>query len=93
MNYRKKPLKAHCIQFTGDNLPAVHEYCAQYDIEVRVLAEDHLGLHVPVPDTDFEYSAVVGVPSGYWVARQENGEVRVYDPDLFEIIYEELTCN
>jgi hypothetical protein len=78
--YKKRPLTAHAVQYTGENLEEVKDFCEKHDVAVRVLGSKYVGLCL---------DSLQGVPPGLWVVRQMNGEFRVYSPEKFNLLYEE----
>jgi hypothetical protein len=78
--YKKRPLTAHAVQYTGENFEEVETFCVGHDVAVRELCSGYIGLSL---------ETLHGVPPTYWVVRQQNGEFRVYSPERFNLLYEE----
>ena len=78
--YKKRPLTAQAVQYTGENLEEVKDFCEKHNVAVRVLGSKYVGLCL---------ESLQGVPPEYWVVRQMNGEFRVYSPEKFNLLYEE----
>lgn len=82
--HQKHPYLAHAIQWDGDNTPAVFEALKGFakDVYPSVYNVDHIYIR-------HEHGVTV-IRKGWWVVTGENGEVKVYSDEVFNIKYEAL---
>ncbi len=90
---QRKPLKAEAVQFTGDNLSEVLEFCGNlYDVMPAVMPGTYF-----LTDSENGYLArLVGFRTfeyfeqGYYFFR-DDGELKIIDYDTFHRLYEEVS--
>ena len=87
--YRKKPIAAEAVQYTGDNVP-----------EMETFAREHFGPVAPEdrgddPEITAEifdvlHSTWIGVKTGDWIVKGVKGEFYPCAPEVFRETYERV---
>jgi hypothetical protein len=93
MKYRKKPVVIEAVQFDGNNIEELQEFCMvnapsffqAVDEEDR---DDDPEITAQVWDK--LHSTWVGVKDGQWIIKGIQGEFYPCDPDVFEATYEKV---
>lgn len=78
--HQKRPLFADCVQWRGDNLQEIEEWVERNGIDVE---ECHSGILIIRGDW------VGRLPLNHWAAIKQNGELKTYGNEQFNLIYEE----
>ena len=82
--HAKRRLTAICQQWRGDNLDELQAWGNHFGVSFELVnrgENDSLWLIG-------RGCITFGLPPNYWVVRQENGEIRTYSPERFNLIYE-----
>ena len=77
MKYRKKPIIIEAIQWTGENVTEVREFC-----KPRTTATEPGRVYIETLE------GVMAANIGDWIIRGIKGEVYPCKPDIFEATYE-----
>lgn len=81
--FQKRPYKADCVQWTGDNFDEVKDMMKAHDVSLfggRFIMIRH---NVGISTLDI----------GHWVVRGENGYVKAYADEVFRVKYMEAECH
>ena len=79
--HQRAPLRADCIQWTGNNFKDVKAYCDKYGYELDLAAFNHLLIR------GIEGRGPQGIPQYNWITKGENGEVKTYTSPRFNLLY------
>ena len=80
MKFRKKPIVIEAVQWTGDNVGEIAEFCPRADIGLG----NNTVLYLIIPTLEGDHRANVGD----WIIRGVKGEFYPCKPDIFEMTYE-----
>lgn len=75
--HKRVQLKAKCIQWDGSNTEEILKWFPTGRVHKEFLIVHPVG-------------RIWTLEVGYWVVEQENGEVRMYSPAKFQLLYEVL---
>ena len=82
--YRKKPVVIEALQYTGQNLKEVAEFCPSLNAE-----QGPAGIELKIPTLEGDHNVSVGD----FVIKGVQGEFYPCKPDIFQKTYEEVTDN
>ena len=84
--YKRRPAVITAVQFDGENGEAIKRWAnwGPYPIEIK-LHPDGLSVLIVRGHTGPKEAM-----TGDWIIHAENGDWVVYNPDLFELTYEEV---
>ena len=76
--FRKRPVEVEAMQYTGKNVPALHEFCKDIRISGGIIGN----LYV------IALEGLMNVSEGDWIVKGVAGEFYPVRPDIFEQTYE-----
>jgi hypothetical protein len=90
--YKRVPLRGEAIQWTGDNLEELAQFCLDHGLTVEDTKRPHHDSTI-ILRKDISYNnttSIKGLHRGFWIVVQENGQLKVYSNAIFKKVYEPI---
>ena len=80
--YKCKPLLAAAVQWTGENREEIEEFTSNFTCGSVYLTFGKLEI--------WQYGKKFIVIRGEYIVKNNRNEIQIYDPDVFNVVYEEV---